>query len=100
MASVLLSLRVKTEKCPPDVQQPSHLLKSDMQTGLIPIKQFIFLIRIATERWAGRSEFGGSILGGDWNFFFSPHPDRLWGPPSLISNRYRGSFTGDKAARA
>jgi hypothetical protein len=27
-------------------------------------------------------------------FFFSlpPQPDRLWGPPSLLSNRYRGFF--------
>jgi hypothetical protein len=24
-------------------------------------------------------------------------PDRLWGPPSLLYNGYRGSFPGDKA---
>jgi len=23
-------------------------------------------------------------------FFLSPHPDCLWGPPSLLSNGYRG----------
>jgi len=35
-------------------------------------------------------------------FLFSspPHPDRLWGPPSLLSNGYQGSFPGGKAAEA
>jgi len=41
----------------------------------------------------------GSIPGGGWEFFFStPCPDRLWGPPSVISNVYQGSFPGGKAA--
>jgi len=32
-------------------------------------------------------------------FFYSPpRPDRLWGPPSLLSNGYRGFFHGGKAA--
>jgi hypothetical protein len=31
----------------------------------------------------------GSIPGRDWDFFsWPPRPDRLWGPPSLLSNRY------------
>jgi hypothetical protein len=35
----------------------------------------------------------GSILGGGWEFFSSlPLPERLWGPPSLISNGYEGFF--------
>jgi hypothetical protein len=33
--------------------------------------------------------------------FFSPNrPDRLWGPPNLLFNGYRGSFPGGKAAGA
>jgi hypothetical protein len=28
---------------------------------------------------------------------FYPCPDRLWGPPSLLSNGYRGPFSGSKA---
>jgi hypothetical protein len=36
------------------------------------------------------------IFNRGWEFFSSPPlPDRLWGPPSLLSNGYQG-----KAARA
>jgi hypothetical protein len=33
--------------------------------------------------------------GGGWEFFSSPPlcPERLWGPPSLLSNEYRGSLS-------
>jgi len=34
--------------------------------------------------------------------FFSPppRPDWLWGSPSLLSNRYGGSYSGGKEAEA
>jgi hypothetical protein len=36
---------------------------------------------------------GGSNAGMGWEFLSSPpHPDRLWGPPSLLTNGYQGSF--------
>jgi hypothetical protein len=42
-----------------------------------------------------------SILDRGNKFFSSPQrPDPLWGPPSLLSNGYRGSFHGGKAAGA
>jgi len=41
----------------------------------------------------------GSIPGRDWEFFSSPpHPNWLWGPPSLLSNWYRRFSTGSTAA--
>jgi hypothetical protein len=50
-----------------------------------------FLIK----RWATGWTIG--VLGfascGGWEFFCSPpRPERLWGPPSLLSNAYQGLF--------
>jgi hypothetical protein len=46
--------------------------------------------------WPG--EGAGSSPSRDWVFFSSlPRPDRLWGPPSLLSY---GSFPGGKAVEA
>jgi hypothetical protein len=40
----------------------------------------------------------GSIPGRRKGFFLQPLcPDRLWGPPSLVYNGYRGRFPGGKA---
>jgi hypothetical protein len=42
---------------------------------------------------AGRSGFWGSIPGGGWKFFSkASRPERLWDPPSLLSNGYQGLF--------
>jgi hypothetical protein len=43
----------------------------------------------------------GSIPPGSAKLSSSPQrPDRLWGPPSLLSNGYRGTFLWGKAAGA
>jgi hypothetical protein len=48
-------------------------------------------VGIATRLRAGWSGFWGSIPGGDWKFCFKPpHTGRFWGPPSFLSNGYRG----------
>jgi hypothetical protein len=58
-----------------------------------------FHVELFLKRWysdwlqAGRSDDRGSIPGGSWEFFSStPCPGRLWSPPSLLSNGYRGLF--------
>jgi len=37
---------------------------------------------------------------GTYFFFLPTHPDWLWGPPSLLSNRYRGPFPRGKLGDA
>jgi hypothetical protein len=49
------------------------------------------------------SGFPGSLLldSVGSRIFSSPHrADRLWGPPSLLSNGYQSSFPGCKATGA
>jgi hypothetical protein len=46
------------------------------------------------QRWAMGWMIGNSSPGKGWEFFFSPpHQDRLWGPPSYLSNGYQGLAT-------
>jgi len=43
------------------------------------------------QRWSTGWMIGGSSPGRGWEFYASPpRPDRLWGPPSLLSNGYKG----------
>jgi hypothetical protein len=43
---------------------------------------------------------GVRVLVGSTIFISLYRPDQLWGPPSLSSNGYWGSFPGDKAVGA
>jgi hypothetical protein len=46
-------------------------------------------VGIAIKLRAGRPGSSDSIPGGRWEFFPSPpRPERLWRPPSLLSNGY------------
>jgi hypothetical protein len=57
-------------------------------------------VGIVTDYGLDEWRFGVRILVGS-RIFYSPHrPDRLQGPPNLLSNSSRGSFPGGKAARA
>jgi hypothetical protein len=46
----------------------------------------------AVQRWATGWVIGDPSSGRGWEFFSPPRLDRLWGPPSLLPNGYRGLF--------
>jgi hypothetical protein len=48
---------------------------------------------------AGRTRARSSRPGGDKNFHPPCRPDRLWGPPSLLSNGYRGILPQGESRR-
>jgi hypothetical protein len=58
------------------------------------------VVGIATAYWLDDRGVGVRVPVGSSIFSSPRRPDRLWDPPSLLSNVYRGSFLGDKAAGA
>jgi hypothetical protein len=60
----------------------------------ISMEGFWFVIYVTGGKALGYGlDDRGSIPGGCWEFFSSPPlPERLWGPPSLLSNGYQGLF--------
>jgi hypothetical protein len=68
---------------------------SGLVTSLVPKNLCTVSVKVRSRdssvvwRWV----IGGSSPGRGWEFFFSSlRPDRLWSPPSLVSNGYQGLF--------
>jgi hypothetical protein len=69
--------------------------------------QYLFMVRSRVSSGSIVSDYGlddranrGSTPARDKGFFLQPlSPDRLWGPPSLLYNGYRGSFPPGVKAR-
>jgi hypothetical protein len=55
-------------------------------------------VGIATGYGLGDRGVGVRVPGGSRIFSSPRRPDRFWGPPSLLSNGYRGLSPGGKAA--
>jgi hypothetical protein len=82
-----------------ETQIKINYLKGDYSENYCERNYFyrIDSVSMATRLRAGRSGFWGSIPGMGCEFLSSPPcPDRFWGPPSLLSNGYRGLSLGVK----
>jgi hypothetical protein len=55
-------------------------------------------VGIATIYWLDDRGVGVRVLVGSRIFTSPCRPDRLWVPPNLLSNRYRGLYPRGKAA--
>jgi hypothetical protein len=67
-----------------------------MGRAIPPLPQYVFMAWFLVkhrDNFAYGLDDGGSSPGRGWEFFSSPpRPDRLWDPPSLLSNGYRRLF--------
>jgi hypothetical protein len=54
-------------------------------------------VSIATGYGLDDRGVGARVLVGSRIFTSPCHPDRLWGPPNLLSNGYWGLFSGGKS---
>jgi len=59
------------------------------QPGMCSMWSLDNWVTIVTEQQAGRPGFESRQRQ---RFFSSPRPDRLWAPPSLLTDGYRGLF--------
>jgi hypothetical protein len=55
-------------------------------------------VSVMTRLRVGRPRFDS--WQEQWSFCLLPRPHRLWVPPSLLSDKYRGNFPGGRGFRA
>jgi hypothetical protein len=77
-----------------------HYTTSWKVVGSIPDVIGFSIVGIATSYGLDDQGVGVRVPIGSRMFSSTNRPDRLWGPPNLLSNGYRCSFPGDKAAGA
>jgi hypothetical protein len=58
----------------------------------------VSVVGVATGYRLDERGIGVQVPVGSRIFFSPRRPDRLWGPPNILSSGYGGSFSGGKAA--